>query len=971
LETLGNAAVMTLQPFTSIDGAGGTNTLNAILNGSVTPLALTNIQLVNATTSATATLGLVNASSLTRVANIASSAALTVSGIAAGADLASVNTASASVFQYATTTGAAESADLLLQNSTGAITIAGIETINITSVGTSANSTELTAANATTINIDPTSAGSQALTLTRASTNVTTLIDATAFNANLTATLGVAGTLIGGLGNDTLTGAADVAAVISGGDGNDSIVAGAAGTAHSDSMSGGAGNDTFTFAAGFIAGNATAALNDSVDGGAGVNTLVLTAANAEGVVNASTTIDNIQALSLSTAGQSAATLQADKIDSSIATVTLVAGTAAAYTVNFNAGASTLNLADAAAGNLSVAETGGTGTTDSLIISNTQTTGTDDSFGGTLSSAGFESLTIVTGAVATATQAITTLTLNGETAASTPTTLTVSGANTLDISTILTTSNTGLTTVNASGLTGTAYLDIDEVAAGTNGTFSITGSGGNDLLGSSGGTLGNFATTITAGAGNDVIYTGNKTDSVQGGLGNDLIVGGGGNDVLKGNEGNDTITGSSAADFIDGGEGNDTIIVGSSLTVASTVDGGAGVNTLSISAAVSSPSVGARISNIQTLNLADNVIEQDLSMFTATTLTRIDSLVGDNDVAIINAAPTLAELRSTDNSDSTGLVFSFLTDTTSNALTYGAATDAASTVAVLAVNDVETLTIGQGALTELATVELTSLVAADLTTLIVNYGNFVGTLADQSGSTAADYFTSLNAAANTGTVNFSITDQDITGASLTGSATAANSLTGGGGSDTITGGAAVDSLTGGAGNDVIVGGGGGDALLGGSGNDTITGGALVDTITGGTGADVMTGGTGNDSFLYASTADTGLASTGLSFTTTALLDVLTVNAGDTITLAVDTATDYDDLMSLQSTGAISGSVTANYVQRVVGDYDANLGTFTVGTVNADSVMLQWAVTSAGTTATQSVILVGVTDVTALLNGVITV
>lgn len=68
--------------------------------------------------------------------------------------------------------------------------------------------------------------------------------------------------------------------------------------------------------------------------------------------------------------------------------------------------------------------------------------------------------------------------------------------------------------------------------------------------------------------------------------------------------------------------------------------------------------------------------------------------------------------------------------------------------------------------------------------------------------------------------------------LTGSATHANTISGGAGNDTIYGGALSDSLNGGDGNDIIysVNGGPGDTLVGGSGNDTYVVDSASDGIT---------------------------------------------------------------------------------------------------------------------------------------------
>lgn len=66
--------------------------------------------------------------------------------------------------------------------------------------------------------------------------------------------------------------------------------------------------------------------------------------------------------------------------------------------------------------------------------------------------------------------------------------------------------------------------------------------------------------------------------------------------------------------------------------------------------------------------------------------------------------------------------------------------------------------------------------------------------------------------------------------LLGSATKANTITGGTGNDTITGGAAIDTLNGGAGNDTIIGGAGADILTGGAGADTFKYDAIADAVS---------------------------------------------------------------------------------------------------------------------------------------------
>jgi VCBS repeat-containing protein len=80
------------------------------------------------------------------------------------------------------------------------------------------------------------------------------------------------------------------------------------------------------------------------------------------------------------------------------------------------------------------------------------------------------------------------------------------------------------------------------------------------------------------------------------------------------------------------------------------------------------------------------------------------------------------------------------------------------------------------------------------------------------------------------------------------------LYGGTGSDTLSGGKGNDQLHGGAGNDALSGGKGKDSLFGDDGNDTLDGGKDRDALHGGAGADRLFGGKGNDSLFGDAGAD---------------------------------------------------------------------------------------------------------------------
>jgi Ca2+-binding RTX toxin-like protein len=161
----------------------------------------------------------------------------------------------------------------------------------------------------------------------------------------------------------------------------------------------------------------------------------------------------------------------------------------------------------------------------------------------------------------------------------------------------------------------------------------------------------------------------------------------------------------------------------------------------------------------------------------------------------------------------------------------------------------------------------------------------------------------------------------------------------------------------------------------AGSDTISGGVGADTIIGGTGADVMNGGLGNDAFLQISATDTGFVTAAAAISTVAL-DKITVNAGDTIKLFLQSAGGYDAFTTLVTTGNVQNTVTANTgtngtVGRTQGVYDATANTFTVGATGANAVLVSYSTTDAGTTADQQIVIVGVTNLTSITDGVITV
>ncbi len=199
-----------------------------------------------------------------------------ISGItsAGDADDNGAMTATVSFDLLADTT--ADSGTITLGTATAAATVAGAnnaitlnvtaddyETLSLVNQGGAQTIATLTAADATTLNIT----ASKALTITTLSGAAVKTIDASASTANvIVGATTVASTITGGAGNDTFTGSG-LADSISGGAGNDSLVGGSG----NDTIMGGVGNDTITGGAG----------NDKVYGEDGNDTFVDVAASTE------------------------------------------------------------------------------------------------------------------------------------------------------------------------------------------------------------------------------------------------------------------------------------------------------------------------------------------------------------------------------------------------------------------------------------------------------------------------------------------------------------------------------------------------------------------------------------------------------------------------------------------------------------------------------------------------------------------
>ena len=156
------------------------------------------------------------------------------------------------------------------------------------------------------------------------------------------------------------------------------------------------------------------------------------------------------------------------------------------------------------------------------------------------------------------------------------------------------------------------------------------------------------------------------------------------------------------------------------------------------------------------------------------------------------------------------------------------------------------------------------------------------------------------------------------------------VNGGAGVDTITGGTGNDTLSGGAGNDIIVGANGVDIINGNAGDDAITGGSGVDTVNGGAGndiiislagVDIINGGDGNDTITDAAGASVLNGGAGNDIISGAA-DADIINGGTGTNIILDGAAD--DIIELANGGIDNATVTTG---------DNQVGMTTLDDINA--------------------------------------
>jgi S-layer protein len=586
----------------SLDGGDGTDTIVMTAAQAATATASTtfagkvsNLETlsIGATGAATA-INMANADGMNTLTSAGFGHALTITGAAAGFTFNQTVLGSvASSIALTTATGTADTVNLGYSGTDGftnsaAITIAGVEILNITTDDTNNVSAAtaptvpfvapITATSATTVTVSG-DAGFNATGLT--STKLTSFdasgVTATGAGGAVTLTTGVltgsatltggAGTnvlnasavtsttkvmtITGGAGADTLTGGAGPD-VITGGNGVNTLVGGAG----NDTITGGTGVDTITGSAGADIINAGAG-NDTITGGVGANAIDGEAGTDTYVTNSAQVAGNIEGAGTGTSVGVIINLGATAVTNS----TVLANTASENLAQ--------NLTSVAAGSIAYLFADSLVTDSSVVstISNVENvTLSGNGINYVVGSATANTITIGTGADYI------------DAGAGNDTIVATSGANITTLDVLL--GGAGTDALHITNVAGANAVVDDQVGiesivlkdgvAAADSTITITYSVANtaaltidarELEPGAGAASEDFTLVATTNVGGVLtVLAGGGTNSITTGSGADIITGGYGVDTIVSAGGADTITPGFGADIITSGAGADSIIL---------------------------------------------------------------------------------------------------------------------------------------------------------------------------------------------------------------------------------------------------------------------------------------------------------------------------------------------------------------------------------------------------------------------------
>ncbi|WP_019998192.1 beta strand repeat-containing protein [Aureimonas ureilytica] len=651
----------------TINGNAGNDTLRVTTAASATYTpTLNSVERIEATTTnGTATFDLTNAAGVQTVARTSGAGNLEVNNLKNIVSLENgAVTAGTLVVGYAAATvaGTTDTQKISFSGTTsGAVTVNGIETFDVTSTGTntiaSLNSNSLSSVKF---------AGGGNTTVTAALTGATTVDASTA--------TGSIKVLLDATKNVTATG--------------------------------GTGNDVFNFGTGFNA-------QDKVDGGAGTDYIGFSDL-ANGLTANASNISNIEGVLIATnTGATTGTINVDNFVGNSISLFRFGNDATADSIGIANGA-TANITNAVTGSTVFVNTDNGGTTGALTFGlknngtadvlnlkliNTDTTGVAETHGlASLIADQIETINIdssklvLTGATIDTSDTISIATLTSASA----TTLNLTGNTNLSIGTTASTL-TSLATVDASGVTGDVTLGTvaNALSTTTTGATITTGAGNDfvslnvggsavlkaialgadtsgaagagDTLALSGGGALNGVTIVDLssstdqvsqllGSANSASQTGienvnlsglNGTAQITGTAGNNILIGTAGADAISAGAGNDIVTGGTGADRINVGSGTDTVVLanGDSGTFAVPVANTISTTTFDI---ISGAGAGDRIdltdaartvataTDLTAVALADNKATFVRGTYDATANTFVGSATGADTLLVYDA-----------------------------------------------------------------------------------------------------------------------------------------------------------------------------------------------------------------------------------------------------------------------------------------------------------------------------------------------
>jgi S-layer protein len=530
----GNVDVSHVGSAITITGDANTTEVTATQSATVAQVTSSTIGRIGQD-AGTVTVNDVNRASLTEAGtiatvNITNAGAVTVNSGA----LSTLNLGGTLTTVNAGTSGALTTAanDTLAINLTGAVATGALTvdvdhtTLNISGNTTASTIADLVATTATNLNVS----GDAKVTLT--DFDPATLTDVVVTN-----TAGLV------LGTSTLA----VGTNYTGGAGNDSVILGAVTTA----VTMGAGDDTVT-TAGLVG------TGGSVDAGAGTADKIIMSSTEAAARDGSSVFNskftNFEVLEISGAFGATDVIDLDALNN-VGTVIVKGGTGHASTAalsNLDSGGTVEFQANIAGMTINV-DGAVAGTADVLNVNLAKTTALTHT---SLTAANVETVNIdvadnVAAGSAAATHVISTLALAGTTA------INVSGNNGLTITSAA--GSTAVTSFDASGVVANNTAASTFVAATTDAAANLA------VTYESVNATANAVTTITGGAGNDVLSGSRAAVTV------DTISGGAGSDTLTGNAGADTIDGGADADIIYGDNAGNKEVQSVTITTAATKD----------------------------------------------------------------------------------------------------------------------------------------------------------------------------------------------------------------------------------------------------------------------------------------------------------------------------------------------------------------------------------------------------------------